>query len=381
MKITNVFKVLILKAVSYYADNHYFKMKSFIHFLLLFLFISCSNSKKNEIQLIHLEHTEINIPPEDIKDPHGLLLAGDNKFIILNGQTDIFFDLIDLTHGKCISFGIKGRGPGEMLSAVSPSFNFSNRSLNSYDIMKGDYNSISLNDINKGQNNSKSLFIVDRSEGWPIQFVPFNKSYFIVTGTFKHGRFGLFSNKGKLLYTFGDFPDSEFNREMSNIQLADGYDGKICSHPSKPLFVTVIPKSDLIEIYEKKGDSFLRINPNYQPEFPPCFEVFRMGKHWSTAACKGSIIGFMGCAVSNKFIFSVFGKGKLNDLLNNKINYPNIMQVYNWQGKHITNLSFDFPIVLYTVKRDGNIHIIYAIVEDDKNETNSLRMVKYEVKL
>jgi len=356
-------------------------MKSFIYFLLFLFFFSCGDSKKNEIRFINLKHTDINIPPEDIKDPHGLFLAGDNKFVIFNGQTDNYYDLIDLTQGKCISFGRKGRGPGEMLGVVSPYFDFSNKSLNSYDMMKGEYFSTSLSNAIIDQSCSNSIFAVDRSEGWPIQFIPFNKSYFIATGTFKHGRFGLFSNKGKLLYTFGDFPDSEFNKKMNNMQLADGYNGRICSHPSKPLFVTVIPQSDLIEIYEKKGDSFFRINPNYQPEYPPCFEVFRMGKHWSTAACKGSIIGFMGCAVSDRFIFSVFGKGKLNDLLNSKINYPTIMRVYDWQGKHIANLSFDFPIVLYTLERNGNIHIVYAIVEDDKNETNPLRMVKYEVKL
>ncbi len=348
---------------------------------IFIFFVSCVHSRKDEINFFKLEHINVNISPEKIKDPHAILCAGENSIILLNGQTEKFFDLFDLTQGKCTSFGIKGRGPGEMLSAVSPSYDSVNETINSYDMMNGVYYSNSLSNIIIDQNISKSLFAVDRSNGWPIRFIPFDNSFFLSNGTFIQGRFGLFNNTGKLIKVFGDFPDLEFNKKMSNIQLAAGYNGMICSHPSKPLFVTVVPNSDLIEIYEKRGSEFLRLNSNYQPEYQPCFKVFRMGKHWSTSACNNSIVGLSGIAVSDMFIFSAFSKENLNDLLLGKISNPTILRVYDWKGKHRADLLLDFPIVLYAIKRVGRVHIIYAIVDSENNEINSYKMVKYEVKL
>jgi hypothetical protein len=247
-------------------------------------------------------------------------------------------------------------------------------------MIRGVYYSISLDEINLGKSNSKKLFTVDRSKGWPIRFIPFVDSLFISNGTFKQGRFGLFNKTGKLLNVFGDFPDSEFNKNMSNIQLAAGYNGMICSHPSKPLFVTLVPNSDLIEIYERKGSSFSRLNLEYQPEYPPCFKVFRIGERWSTVACKNSIVGFSGCAASDMFIFSAFSKGKLKDLLKRKISNPKIIRMYDWHGKYRANLSLDLPVVLFTVKRIGSAHIIYALIDNDDNN-KPYKIVKYKVKL
>jgi len=146
------------------------------------------------------------------------------------------------------------------------------------------------------------------------------------------------------------------------------------------MFVAAVRNSDLIEIYQKKDNEFIRINKEYKPEYPPCVKVIHMGEAWSTASCRNSILGFRRCVVSDRYIFLSFNSRTNKDFNEGKANYPHIIRVYNLKGKRIVDLDMDMPIWSFTVDSKKNKHIIYAIVPNN-NMKSPRKLVKYEVKL
>lgn len=356
------------------------KGKELILLLILLFTSSCGKEKKCSIKSIHLIPAGLSVKLNVLKDPREIFNAGENKVIIRNSGSNLFYDLIDVNRGEVHSFGLKGRGPGEILNSHSPFYNKEANCLFSYDMMNGEYYSYDLNDIKNGKvQYNNILFSVEQNLGTPNMFIPFSDSFFVSTGTFREGRFGLYNNKGHLLYTFGKFPENEGNsKEMNGMQRAIAYGGVIASHPSKPMFVSLIRYSDQIEIYEKKSDKFVLLNHDYEPQYPPCVKLIQMGKHWSTSSCDNSIIGFQRCKVSDKYIFISFSNKNKLKLASGRHNNPRIIRVYNWSGIHVADLISDQPIWDYCVEKKGSEYFFYVITMDGEI---AYKLVKYEVKL
>jgi hypothetical protein len=250
--------------------------------------------------------------------------------------------------------------------------------LFSYDIINGEYYSFDLDDVKNGkvQYNNK-LFSIEHKLGTPNLFIPFYDSFFVSTGTFREGRYGLYNNEGHLLYTFGKFPKSdESGKKLNDMQKAIAYGGVIASHPRKPLFVSILRYSDYIEIYEKKGDEFILLNRDYKPQYPPCVKLIQMGEHWSTSSCDNSIIGFQRYKVSDRYIFISFSKENKMKLVSGRYNNPRIIRVYNWSGIRIADLISDQPIWDFCIEKKGSEYFFYVITMDVKS---GYKLVKYEV--
>jgi hypothetical protein len=90
--------------------------------LLSLLTFSCRKERKNTIKIIHLNPVKLSLKPDVFKDkdPREIFKAGENEMIIRNSKSNLFYDLIDVNKGDIHSFGVKGRGPGEILSCHSP---------------------------------------------------------------------------------------------------------------------------------------------------------------------------------------------------------------------------------------------------------------------
>ena len=359
----------------------------FVSVFVFLLIFSCENKPKN-IKVISLKHAKTNVSLDDISDPRYMLMAGENEVIIRNGSFDsLWYSLANLNTGKKYKFGLKGRGPGEIIFSSSPFYNSNKNLFYTYSGMNKEYVYFRLKDVKKGKvqfdNKLFSINKNDGSDGSPSLIVPVGDSLFVASGMFQTGRFGLYNNKGVLLNTFGEFPENENNKEvkkMTNMERSKAYSGILTSCPEKNMFVAAVRNSDLIEIYQKKDNEFIRINKGYKPEYPPCVKVIHMGEAWSTASCRNSILGFRRCAVSDRYIFISFSSRTKKDFFEGKANYPHIIRVYNLKGKRIVDLDMDMPIWSFTVDSKKNKHIIYAIVPNN-NMKSPRKLVKYEVKL
>jgi len=305
-------------------------MKTYIIIIstLIIVFAGCQNktNTENDIKTINVKHTRINLNLDSIFDPRKIIKIDDKHFVIIKGRENTFYELIDIVSMKHYPFGIKGRGPGEVLDGYSLYYDTAKNSLYSYSAMKGEYYSYKIQNIKKGIGRYyKKILSIDQSMGMPLHFIPFNDTLFIATGSFKKDRYGVY-NKGDLLFTFGNFPViNPQARKMNNSQLSAAYISSVVSNKSNK-FVSVTKRSDLIEIFKYENGSFTQINKNY------------------------------------------------------KCQYPNTIRVYDWQGNYIADIKTDLPIWDFTVERNGNKHIFYAIAQND-SETSPYILVKYEVEI
>lgn len=336
-----------------------------------------------KIPILYAKHTNIDVNIDNIYGAREITKAGKKRLVIgVNTSADTVYFLINLINKRIYPFGIKGRGPGEILSKSSPIYRKETNNFYFLDPMKRNYYSYSLDSVIYGNKlYTKKQFSFSGDNGFPFFFIPFNDSSYISTGTFKEGRYGLYSSVGKLLFTFGEFPENNENtKTANNMQLGAAFGGIIKSHPNKAMFVSVLRYSDLFEIYNKVSNEFVYINKNYVPKHPPCVKVINMGKRWSIASCKNSTLCFQQCSVSDKYIFITYSPHKMMSLANGKVNRPNIIRVYDWEGSYIANIKTDYPIRDFTVEREGNKHIFYAIAQND-SETSPYILVKYEVEI
>ena len=218
--------------------------------LFLFLFSQCKEHKNVSTKYVNLVHSDINIRSlqHALKNPSTLDFIGNNTFLLTDWYSEFLFNILDLSQDKLISFGARGRGPNEVLSLTSPVYNQSSNEFHFYDNMNRKYYAISLKKNDTIPPVLKEILTVDISDGWPMFFYSFHDTGFVASGAFKSGRFILFDKNGLIKRPFGTFPDYDFSKSFSNVELSQAFSSPIYVHPDKPLFVTRIPYSDIIEI-------------------------------------------------------------------------------------------------------------------------------------
>lgn len=358
-------------------------MQNYLLLIIIMTFFSC-NKKEENVTIIHSTHSKINISIDNLYGAREIIKAGKDKLVIgVNTSADTVYYLINLKNKRIYPFGIKGRGPGEILSKSSPIYRKETNNFCFLDPMKREYYSYSLNSIIKGNKLYKEKVFTSEEidKGTILNCIPFCDSLFISTGLYQKGRFGLYNSVGQLAFTFGLFPiNSETTKRLSNQQLGLAYQSILRSHPNKPLFVSVLRYSDLLEIYEFINNDFICLNKNYVPKHPPCVKLIKMGNRWTTIKCKNSMRAFQDCSVSDKYIFISFSPDKFKPSSTNRSKKPKSIRVYNWKGDYIANIKTDLPIWDFTVERIGNKHIFYAIAQND-SDTSPWILVKYEVEI
>ncbi len=342
-------------------------------------FFSC-NKKEESVTIIHSTHNKINISIDNLLGAREIIIAGKDKLVIgVNTSADTVYYLINIKNKKKYPFGIKGRGPGEILSKSSPIYLKETNNFCFLDPMKREYYSYRLDSVIKGNKlYNEKVFTSERiDKGTILNCIPFCDSLFISTGLYQKGRFGLYNSSGHLAFTFGLFPQkNETTKRLNNQQLGLAYQSILRSHPDKPLFVSVLRYSDLLEIYKFDNNDFICINEKYVPKYPPCIKLIKMGSRWTTVKCKNSTRAFQDCSVSDKYIFISFSPDKIK-IRGKK---PKSIRVYNWKGNYIANIKTDLPIWDFAVERKGNKHIFYVIAQNN-SDTSPWILVKYEVKI
>lgn len=207
------------------------------------------------------KHSELKgeiISTQMLMDP-GILALADSFLIVMNYNVPVFFDLLSLKTGKIVkSFGVKGRGPGELIYPFSVYYLAAERQIVVYDLTARNIVVYSLDAIL-----SETDYLVSQvsvKDCYPSRVFP-KAGKFLATllGSEEGNSLAVLNYDGSLIKTFGHFPDVGIkydNRIASNLFQIFG--GAYKNYSLNPYGYW-----DRIDIYNEYDLSLILEGPNY----------------------------------------------------------------------------------------------------------------------
>lgn len=333
----------------------------------LFIIVSfnsnCKFTRKNSKNNTNIRYEKISIT--DTLYGREIELSGAEDPIHINNYDSIIIvvnrksknnKLINLYSNKSFthiaSTGIKGRGPGELLSPLTISVS---NSEESFYIHAGTKMKVFRYPIIKAITNKSFKPIQENNMKLPLEFFygffPIDNDKFFTTTDIINKQFIFFNQNSEILNYNGKYKDKDIDKIISNNNVQSKikyYKGRYAVKPDKTLIAHALIRLNKVFIYNIKGDKIRSI----QLEKLNTKEV-----------------GFMSLDVSNKYIYVIDSQQKFNS----ELKYPiaNYLYIINWDGKLLKTYYLNTP--LYDLSIDLNNDKIYGI-----NNTSTKSLVIYE---
>ncbi|GAA4273805.1 BF3164 family lipoprotein [Aquimarina gracilis] len=335
--------------------------KQILKFYTLFVvvFLSCNVDKANN-KIGKKEIVKLNIT-EEPKSIEGELIAiegfvspnrmnlQDSILFVKDSRAEKYIHLVDLKNKmRLTSFGIKGKGPGELLSASSMDF-YGNR-LWVHDLTLGKFVSFDKDSIlNNLDGSYKYTDEIQFKEKARQNHNPtwLNDSTTIST-TFSESM-----NRLILTNSQGKVSDEVF--EMIPPQKKDtpraihnqSYQGKIQKHPSQNKIAVVNRYSDLLEIYDLENETSKLIKTHQN--FTPIYEVIKADGNLIMGQDETTRFGCIDISATNDKIFTLYSGRKRGEGF---ANYANKIYVYDWKGNYLS--SYRIPDLAIGILAQNN---------------------------
>lgn len=338
--------------------------------LVFILMVSCTKTETSYYKKVHLTTaTKINkvnnwVLSDSLFNPAKLKKEG--RHIFVNDLKSNKVITIFNTNGSYkSSIGIKGKGPGEILSPFG-SLDFYNNKLWVFDGTQNKYSgfhkdSILSNDYKPTENelffDSKTRFYelgwLDSETIVGLDFSEVNNRLSFYNVTTKQA-----TNKG----TLPPLPQSDIPIPVHKQSLMATLKVK----PDKSKIVLANLYTDLIEIYSQNGSDEVKVKTDL--DFAPKYELSNNGHRVVMGQGGDTKFGYVDLTVSNNKIYALFS-GKTRDV--SPFAFGKSIHVFDWQGNLLN--------VLELKKRS----IAIEIDTDDKNlfviEYGNANVVQYKL--
>lgn len=324
-------------------------MKKFLIGIVCFcLFFSCNNNNKSKFthNIQQIEGKSLFIDcfigvPYSITFVDSLLLFYDRH----EGKT---ITIYDLQNEKCVGREIsEGKGPGEVIVPIDLLSFPQQDELYLFQRQTGYLNTYSISD----RKMTNSLYFQEKP--FDLQRM---QDYYIGTGLFEQGRFGIYDLKGNMLRTDGQYP---FEGEaMDVIPRYVLYQSYYCAKPDGNSFVMGSLFCDNIEFYEVKDNETTLLKK---------YESIDIKARYSEQliiddACT---INYTWAYGTSKYCYMLYsGKTYLEN--DRKTGWGNTIIVFDWKGNHIRSFATDVDILTFCVDELKNR--IYAVALDYNGE-------------
>lgn len=336
------------------------KKFKFYLFLLLVIIFSCKGKHervdektKNKIIELGLK-IEPNLIQGEIIKIDGLVLPNkmslqDSILFIKDSRAEKFVHLVDLKNKiRLTSFGVKGKGPGELLSAFS--MDFYNNNLWVHDITLGKLVSFNkdslLINLNSSYNYSNEIQFKEkaRQNANPTWI---NDTVLVSTTLSESLNRLMFTDKEGVV-SYEDFimisPEKEDTPRAIHNQ---SYQALLKRNPNQSKIALVNRYSDLLEIYDlkEKESKLLKTHQN----FTPIYEVVNADGDIRMVQDETTRFGYIDISVTKDKIFTLYSGRTRGEGF---ANYANNVHVYNWKGEHLK--SYQLPNLAISILAENN---------------------------
>jgi TolB-like 6-blade propeller-like len=346
-----------------------------INFYIAILFLaSCSSdnsttfNKFPSTKIITGKRIEID---QNILLRSNRIFLADSILIVLEGKNEKYLYLFNVNNTKLIGTGgIKGQGPGEL---ISPWLLIESNKKNSfcvYDMTTKRLNYFNIDSIRNNLNYRPNEYINFSPESGSCNFPAWiSDSVLVSPGIFSSGRLAFIDLNGKLLKRSGKVPDKKSHKGVSNEFVLQAYQSVLTINPNTKDIAVCSRYADRIELYDSIGTE-RRIITGPQGFIPK----YRIGKAMGSAVLiqdKKIRFGYIDVVSDEKYIYALFS-GRTRLELQGKANYGNFIFKFDWDGNPIT--MFELDSLLLSITIDKKNKIIYGIT-NDKN----VKIISYKL--
>ena len=347
--------------------------KMSIRIIVVFLFItfsSCSKSAKNDGDfsdetiktIIHL--TEGKIYSNDslfLGYPLYLRFHPDSFLIIQEYNTPKLIKIIDLKNNHIQELIPQGKGPGEML--VSWGIHIFERDLFAF---CGQLRKV----IRLTPNDDREFVIIDEFKldvKDAIVFYPVKENLNVCQSGSDDSRLTFVDGNGKIIKKIGDFPAFQ---SVTNIKADNSiFQSCITGSPNGNKIAVACRRTDVIEIYDLKNDSFKR----FQGPIGIKLTVTDQG---ISKSLDPSYLTYVLLNANDKEFWASYNGNKLpprGRQLSTEEQYPKQIYCFDWSGKPLRKLILDYPFGGFDI--DWGKMILYTLEIRDNYPT----IVEYQI--
>ncbi|WP_303318478.1 BF3164 family lipoprotein [Flavivirga abyssicola] len=332
-----------------------FKTKILIALLIFSSLQSCNteNTKWYKINKV-TEPLKINkdknwnCEVKNIANPAKLKIK-DSLLYIQDSKSDKFIHVFNLdSNEKIVSIGIKGKGPGEILSPYGSLGIYNNKlwvfgaTLNKYlgfntdSILKKNYKPI-----------QSELFFTSKSFFYEVGWLSNN----VIVGlnfSEEEKRLTFYDINKKTEIHSGSIPP-KLSQEIPTSIHKQSLMGTLKIKPDRSKIVIGSLYSDLIEIFDESGNDIIKTKTEL--DFLPKYELSDNNGHIVMGQGGDTRFGYIDVSVTNENIYALFSGNTRND---SSFAYGKLIHVFNWEGELIDVMELENDSISIEINSDNS---------------------------
>ncbi len=320
------------------------KLDTILILLALLLFASCNNSKDKQYtsfdDLFQKKEKmkEVNFTFEDdsIRSPY-MMECTNGSLLLANMNLPTIVSAFSLKNGKYQGDYIhRGTGPDEYLF-------FSSMTSDNHNLMfwDSDLGTMVYMDFSKLNNLEKSNYQV-KIQTNPIvtsifQAIPLNKRCIAGTGLIKEKRIALFDDKGKVVTTFGIYPQENSNKKYTDVENGFAYQSLLAFQSTKQILAVGSYWGESIAFYDLQDMK----NPTIVKEYVFAFPQYKDStdkENMSVTFTDKNITGFVAIKATEKYCICLYS-GKIRTKEN--VYGGDKILIFDWAGKPVKMIELN----------------------------------------
>lgn len=321
---------------------------------LLFILGACSSNSGH--QSIRLNHENLWTDSSMTDDlymglPYAMAVK-DGNLIILDVKNNKFFLQYDVR--KCSPVGIygkRGMGPDDLMMPMSLSL--LDGRFYTYDMTSSRLYTIEMPSGGGLQFHQQGRL---SSADWHDAVIPLRDGMYAAKGSYESGMLKLLDKDGKCLDTTADYPFSENDRNVPNINRSMAYQGRL-SYNGQDRLVYVTSQAKECFVYRIAGNKM--IQEVTQIDSYPDYVDSSKGENYSATFSRDNPYGYTDVFAGKKGFYAAYCGVSMADDNPSCYGRSTLLYRYNYKGEVEKSYELDVPISIFTVDEENSV--IYAI--------------------
>ena len=322
-------------------------MKKASIWILVWCIVSCSTRNSDWYTVVPLTPPQKlsgkKITIQDFRNPVSIEVL-DTLLLVLDTKSDYHAFLLNTSDHRPVStFGYRGKGPGELLSARTV------QNLDSH---------IWLNDLTLSKSVGFDLKTLLKSKDslQPVKYKEHLRTgnlrgvyeYAVINDTLNIGislnessfRLAFFNHTNILMGERGT-PPPKPGKGIPNTIHNQSFQAEMALKPDRSKIVVVSRYSDLVEIFDTQGNDLHKIKTEL--DYLPEYKVLNIDGNAMFGQDDAMRFGYIDVAVTNTHIYALFS-GRTRSEYPGRANAGNIIHMYTWDGEltGVYELESDF---------------------------------------
>ena len=334
-----------------------------------------TNLYVDEQDTFTLSSNPIEVKPEiigyivDIKSIEDYIIAtadfGSHAYMAINVIT-----------GETFRFGSIGEGPNEVasLSQLELYNSGDTKRLKTYNL-----NKLRVDDFKWNETISTRSIMFDSTRSVKIPLMVHKMAYlkesntYLTVGTFNQKRFRLYSNEGKLLQEFGEYPFEQEFKNVSPENLAMAFQGNFEVDSTGRYVAFAITDAACLDFFEIQNGKVSVIKQHHVTK--PLFEASTTPNEYWAAVKEENKMGFISTASDQDFVYVLYSGKSFEEGMEEAMT-GNTVYVYDWQGNLRHKLLLDQKVHFITV--NPKTRQLLAVINGEKTSFVSFNLPDFK---